>query len=163
MPAVSLIVHLEGGRERARRCLEALAGLAAEPSFEAILVDDASPDLAELLGGLSGDVKVLSNERHEGFVASAIKAAAVAESEVLVLIRDAALLDPDALRHLVAVLDDEETSGATPGGSHPTSTLALAMRRADAGCLSATAGAAPGFELAAVCAELSRRGAVVAV
>ena len=40
MPAVSVIVHLEGGREKARRCLEALAALADEPTFEAILVDE---------------------------------------------------------------------------------------------------------------------------
>ena len=94
MPAVSLIVHLEGGRERARRCLEALAGLADEPSFEAVIVDDASPDLGELLGGLSGDVKVLRRERREGFLACAIAGAEAASSEVLVLLRDAPLLDP---------------------------------------------------------------------
>ena len=41
MPAVSLIVHLDAGREKARRCLEALAGLADEPSFEAVVVEDA--------------------------------------------------------------------------------------------------------------------------
>ena len=98
MPAVSLIVHLEGGRERARRCLEALAGLADEPTFEAVIVDDASPDLGELLGGLSGDVKVLRRERRDGFLACAIAGAEAASSEVLVLLRDAPLLDAGRAR-----------------------------------------------------------------
>ncbi len=193
MAEVTVIVHLEGGRERTRRCLEALAALEAEPSFEAILVDDASPDLAELLAGLSGDVKVLRNERREGFIASAIRGAAAAESEVLILLRGPALLAPDALAHLLGACDETcaSSSGGTaaptrraavsrpagaptrhasaasvspddPGG-HPTATHALAFRRRDAECLRDAAGAAPGFELAAICAELARRGPVVTV
>jgi GT2 family glycosyltransferase len=202
--AVSVIVHLEGGRERTRLCLEALASLADEPTFEAILVDDASPDLAELLAGLSGDVKVLRNERREGFVASAIRAAESASAETLVLLRGPALLAPDALTHLAAACDEtcastsgapgaptRRASGAAPDGdetraarggpagapmyagvaaataedpeAHPTSTNALAFRRRDAECLRGAAGAAAGLELAAVCAELARRGTVVTV
>jgi len=206
MAAVTVIVHLEGGRERTRRCLEALAALAEEPTFEAILVDDASPDLAELLAGLSGDVKVLRNERREGFIASAIHAAESAESETLVLLRGPALLAPDALTHLLGACDETcaahtgppgapmcaSSSGAQsdptrrasdwgpPGartrraagaaaalpddrGAHPTATHALAFRRVDADCLRDAAGAAPGFEIAAICAELARRGPVVTV
>jgi GT2 family glycosyltransferase len=184
MPAVSVIVHLEGGRERTLRCLEALAALADEPAFEAILIDDASADLGELLGGLSGDVKVLRNERREGFVAAAIRGAEAAESETLILLRDASLLAPDALAPLLDALADPELAAACtndvdgpknhdirgfsahrPGGSaaHPTATHALALRRGDADCLRDAAGAAPGFELAAICAELARRGRVVTV
>jgi GT2 family glycosyltransferase len=202
--AVSVIVHLEGGRERTRRCLEALAALTDEPTFEAILVDDASPDLAELLAGLSGDVKVLRNERREGFIPSTIRAAASASADTLVLLRGPALLAPDALTHLLAACDETCAStfgssapetrracGAAPdadetcaahcgppgapmcGGAtaataedpeaHPTSTHALAFRRRDAACLRDAVGAAAGFELAAVCAELARRGPVVTV
>ncbi|MBS1845715.1 MAG: glycosyltransferase [Actinobacteria bacterium] len=175
MAAVSVIVHLDGGRERTLRCLEALAALADEPTFEAILVDDASPDLGDLLAGLSGDVKVLRNERREGFVASAIRAAAQASADTIVLLRGPALLSPDALAHLV--VDGPKTrqidkfSAHQPRGSaaglpgepaaHPTSTHALALRRRDVDCLRDAAGAAPGFELAAVCAELARRGDVI--
>jgi GT2 family glycosyltransferase len=178
MAAVTVVVHLEGGRERTRRCLEALAALDAEPTFEAILVDDASPDLAELLAGLSGDVKVLRNERRAGFIASAIRAAEAAESETLVLLRGPALLAPDALRHLD--VDGPKTQAGVEFSArqpvsavaaslpdlpdpHPTATCALAFRRADAECLRGAIGAAPGFELAAICLELARRGEVVAV
>lgn len=185
MAAVSVIVYLEGGRERARRCLEALAGLAPEPDFEAIVVDDASPDLAELLDGLSGDVKVLRNERREGFLAAAAAGAAASEAETLVLLRGAPLLAEDALGPLVAALADPQCAAACaddvggpktqpemefsahqPGAVaklHPTSTHALALRRADAEYMNGAAGAAPDLELAAICAELARRGRVVTV
>jgi GT2 family glycosyltransferase len=184
MAAVSLIVHLEGGRERARRCLEALAGLAEEPSFEAVIVDDASPDLGELLGGLSGDVKVLRRDRREGFLACAIVGAEAASAEVLVLLRDAPLLDAGALGPLVEALAEPDCAGAAaiapedaaapfdggaervgPGESaaHPTATLALALRRSDARSVRGALGAPADLELAAVCMELSRRGRVVSV
>jgi GT2 family glycosyltransferase len=173
MAAVSLIVHLEGGRERARRCLEALAALAEEPSFEAVIVDDASPDLGELLAGLSGDVKVLRRERREGFLACAIVGAEAASAEVLVLLRDAPLLDEGALGPLVEALAKPDIAAAaghpsatTPAGDalpHPVSTHALALRRSDADCLRAPLGTPPELELAAVCMELGQRGRVVSV
>ncbi len=184
MPAASLILPLEGGRERTLRCLEALAALDEEPTFEAILIDDASPDLGELLGGLSGDVTVLRTERREGFVASAIRGAEAARSDTLILLRDAALLAPDALAPLLHALNDVDgpksahierfsahqprccaAAAALPGApdAHPSATHALALRRADAGCLRGAAAAAPGFELAAICVELARRGRVETV
>ncbi len=182
MPAVSLIVHLEGGRERARRCLEALAGLADEPSFEAVIVDDASPDLGELLGGLSGDVKVLRRERREGFLACAIAGAEAASSEVLVLLRDA----PSARRGrarpagrgagdptcaaAAATLERRDRRAVGDGRCrHPTlSTHASRWRpRARAPTLGLACapplGAPAELELAAVCVELARRGRVVSV
>jgi GT2 family glycosyltransferase len=190
MPAVTLVVHLEGGRERARACLQALASLADEPEFEAIVVDDASPDLADLLDSLSGDVKVLRPDRREGLVAAALRAAAESTTETLVLLRDAPLLRPDALRPLCAALDDPTVAATastdsptsrvdgpkTQGGLefsahqhaavttlHPTATHALAFRRADADALRAALGAPRELEMAAICVELARRGAVVTV
>ena len=174
MAAVSLIVHLEGGPERARRCLEALAGLADEPSFEAVIVDDASPDLGELLGGLSGDVKVLRKDRREGFLACAIAGAEAASSEILVLLRDAPLLDEGALGPLVGALENPDIAAAAghPGGATdgvgdalppPVSTHALALRRSDTDCLRAPLGTQAELELAAVCMELGQRGRVISV
>jgi GT2 family glycosyltransferase len=184
MAAVSVIAHLEGGVERTRRCLEALAALDHDPAFEAILIDDASADLGALLAGLDGDVTVRRNERREGFVAAAIQGAEVAAADVLVLLRGPALLAPDALGPLLSALDDPGCAAAaavevdaprrTAGerlsaprtdvpGSHPTATHALALRRADAECLRGAAGAAPGLELAAICVELAGRGRVASV
>ena len=139
MAAVGLIVHLEGGRERARRCLEALAALAPEPDFEAIVVDDASADLGELLAGLSGDVKVLRNERREGFVAAAVAGAAVAEAEMLVLLRGAPLLAGDALGPLVATLAEPFSGGENALGS-AASSEPLSGREKGVGPAAASAG-----------------------
>jgi GT2 family glycosyltransferase len=183
MPAVSVILHLEGGPERTRRCLEALAALDEEPAFEAILIDDAAADLGGLLGGLSGDVQVIRNARPEGFVSAALQGAEAAASEILVLLQGPALLAPDALAPLLRALevvdgpkntmDDfsahrsacRAAAAALPDApdAHPTATHALAFRRADADCLAGAAAATPGLELAAICVELARRGRIITV
>lgn len=184
----TLIVHLDGGAARARACIEALAGLEPEPSFEALVVDDASADLAPLLGGLEGDVRVIHNERRLGLAASAGAAAELASAETLVVLRDAPLLAPGALAPLLAALADPSltaaasslsTSPSPPGGPpnangaapdtafpHPAYAHALALRRTDADALGAAASAAgadSAHELAAICAELARRGRVETV
>ena len=71
-------------------------------------------------------MKLLRNERREGFVASAIRAADAAESDTLVLLRGPALLAPTALRPLAETLDVDgpktglydRFSAHQPGG-HP--------------------------------------------
>ncbi|HVY97474.1 MAG TPA: glycosyltransferase [Solirubrobacterales bacterium] len=180
----TLIVHLDGGIPRARACLEALASLDANPSFEAIVVDDASPDLTPLLDALEGDVRTIRNPRPLGLAASATLAAAQATTDTLVLLRDAPLLAPDALAPLLDALGETDLAGAAalsvptpanPGPSspdapgnlpHPVTTQALAFRRADADALAAAAGPAattPALELAAICTELAARGRLATI
>lgn len=167
-PEATLIVHLDGGREQAQRCLAALAALAPTPSFEAIIVDDATPDLAPLLAGLEGDVEVLRNERREGFLAAARRAAGVARADTLVLLYEAPEPAPDALGPLLATLADPGCAAAAAAmpeapSAHPTATRVLALRRADAALLAGATGAAAGLELAAICTELARAGRVTTV
>lgn len=179
----TLVVYLDGGIARARACLESLAALDADPAFEAIVVDDASADLAALLAALDGDVRVVRNDRRLGLAASAAAAADLASTETLVLLHGAPTLHPDALGPLLAALEDADTAGVaaspipTPARAtaetaalpHPVRTHALALRRADAAALAAAAsaadplGASPRLELAAICAELARRGRVETV
>ena len=167
-PAATLVVHLDGGLERARRCLGALAALDPEPEFEAIVVDDATVDLGGLLAGLEGDVTVLRNERRQGFAASAVAAAELARTEALVLLHGAPLLEPGALAPLLAALAEPGLAAAAAAlpnrpDAHPVCSPALALRREDAGCLGRAAGATPGLEMAAICAELSSRGRVATI
>ncbi len=159
----SIVVHLDGGYERALRCLRSLAALDPQPEYEAIVVDDAGGDLGALAASLEGDVRVLRNERREGLLASAARAAALASAEVLVLLRDAPELDPGALGPLVEALAEPglgAAAAALPGrtDSHPVATHALALRRADAGRIGRAVGAPAGLELAALCAELAGGG-----
>jgi GT2 family glycosyltransferase len=195
----TLVVYLDGGIARARTCLESLAALDPDPAFEAIVVDDASADLAPLLAALDGDVRVVRNDRRLGLAASAAAAADLASTGALVLLHGAPQLRPDALGPLLAALEDADTAGAaaslipTPATSlpdttaspvpssadsrapdstdapvlpHPVRAHALALRRADAGAVAAAAraadplGSSTPLELAAICAELARRGRV---
>jgi GT2 family glycosyltransferase len=159
-PGATLVVHLDGGLERGRRCLAALAALDPEPEFEAIVVDDATAGLEGLLASVEGDVRVLRNERRQGLAASAAAAAELARGDVLVLLHGAPALEPGALGPLLDALAEPGLAGAAaalPGrpDAHPVCSPALALRRADAGCLRRAAGATPGLEMAAICAELS--------
>ncbi len=164
-PAATIVVHLDGGLERARRCLRSLAALDPEPDFEVIVLDDASAGLGTLLDRLEGDVRVLRSERREGLLAGAARAAGEARGEVLVLLQGAPELDPAALAPLVKALADRSLAAAAAGGGaagSPVDSPLLALRRADADVLAATM-AAPGSELAALCAALARRGRVETV
>ena len=166
-PRATIVVHLDGGRERARRCLLSLAALDPEPEHEVIVLDDASAGLEQLLGSLEGDVRVLRSERREGLGAGAVRASGLARGEVIVLLHRAPELEAGALGALVAALEERTLAGAAaalPGGgpSHPVSSSALALRRSDAAYLRAT-GAPPELELAALCTDLARRGRVETV
>lgn len=166
-PRATVVVHLDGERERALACLRALEGLDPSPAYEAIVVADAAPALGGLLAMLEGDVEVIRNERRRGLAASAALAAERAQGEILVVLRDAPKLEPAALRHLVEALADPALAGAAcalPGSpdAHPVASHALALRGADAACLERAASAPGELQLAAICAELAATGRRVA-
>ncbi len=159
MPA-TIVVHLEGGREQAASCLRALAALRTDPEHETIVVDDASAGSNDLFDELSADTRLLRNEQREGLVSSALRASAQASGEAIVLLRGAPELKPGALGPLVAALSDPDIAAAAASlplrpDSHPVCTHALALRRGDVGGLGRIVGTAPGFELAAICAQLA--------
>ncbi len=70
MPLASIVVILSGGPAPALRCLEAIAAQGDDPSFEVIVVDNASVGLAELLARLGGDVEIVSSSARLGFAAA---------------------------------------------------------------------------------------------
>jgi GT2 family glycosyltransferase len=89
---VSLILPVRDDVALTLRCLQAIARLPDEPSFEVIVVDDAADEQTRaLLAGLEGDVRVLHNDEPVGFGSACDQAAAVAQGAVLVL------LDTDAV------------------------------------------------------------------
>jgi GT2 family glycosyltransferase len=160
---VSLIVPLDGGAERALRCFESLAELPPEPAHEVVVVDDASPDLAPLLGRLGGDVTVVTSERRLGFAGAAALGAERAHADVLVVLRDAPRVAHSWLAPLVAALADPAVAAATSDAAHPVAARAVAFRRADAGALTRAQAAGEDQQLAALLLELSAGGRVVAV
>lgn len=139
-PRATIVAHLDCDRERARRCLLALAALDPEPAHEVIVVDDAAPGLEPLLAALEGDVEIIRNEARHGFLESAARAAELARGEVLVLLQGAPELEQEALGPLVDALAEPgpgAVMAALPDapGADPVAGQALALRRTDAGRL----------------------------
>lgn len=162
----SLVIVLDGGAEQALRCLTSVAALdPGQPEHEVVIVDDASAGLDRLLARLEGDVELVRCPARLGFAAAATQGLACAHGDVAVLLRGAPEVDPAFLAPLVAALDDPGRAAATATTAHapgqpPVAAHAIAVRRAD---VAAVPSAPPGLEIAALCAELARRGAVDAV
>jgi GT2 family glycosyltransferase len=105
-PRASIVVPLSGDPTQALRCLEGIALQPSDPSFEVIVVDDASADLEALLARLDGDVTVLRSDRRIGFGAAAVLGAQSARADTVVLIRGGAAPAPGWLAPLVAALQE---------------------------------------------------------
>src|SRR4051794_27866379 len=132
----SIVVVLQGGPEQAEHCFAALGELADEPSFEVVVVDDASVGLDDLLTRLGGDVTVVRTPQRAGAAAALAVGLERCTGEHVVLLRGAPCVSPTWLAPLVGALADPAVSGAasvTAGEvSSPTvATAALALRRAD--------------------------------
>jgi len=166
-PAASLLVVLDGDERQALRCLTAISDLRDDqPAHEIVVVADCSPQLDGLLARLDGDVAVERTERPAGFSAAASQGLARCRGEVVVLLHGAPEVAPDFLAPLLAALGDETVAAATAVSARDpqlaaVAAAALAARRRDLPAPLPTA--PPGFELAALCAALARRGAVAPV
>lgn len=161
----TVVVHLSGSPDEAFSCLQAVFALSPTPAHEAIIVDDATVGIDDLLDELPPRTGLVRNTTREGFVSSARQAAAQAKGDVVVLVDGTTELDSHALGPLVAALDDFGVAAAAAAmplqpDIHPVCTRALALRREDALSLEAT-GATPGSELAAICMDLASNGRTV--
>jgi GT2 family glycosyltransferase len=161
----SIVVALQGDPAQALRCLAGLAELPAHPTFEVIVVDDASAGLEDILARLDGDVAVVRSQERAGAAAALALGLARCTADHVVLLRGAPAVGPGFLPPLLAALADPAVAAATSVGADgaeasPVAARALAARRVD---LPALPAAPDGLELAAVVAALARRGEVVPV
>ncbi|MGO9900190.1 MAG: glycosyltransferase family 2 protein [Solirubrobacteraceae bacterium] len=125
-PRVTVVLPLTGGPSQALRCLEGLSAQPSEPSFEVVVVDDASVGLESLLARLDGDVEVVRTQRRVGFAAAFALGAQRAHGSIVVMLRGAAAPSPGWLVPLAAAMDDPAIGvavSATVGDAH-TSVLA---------------------------------------
>ena len=125
-PQVSIVVPLSGGPAQALRCFQGIACQPDDPSFEVIVVDDASVGLDPLLASLSGDVELIRTGRRRGFAACAQLGVERANGELVVLLRDAAEPAPGWLLPLVQALEDRSVglAASTTVGCAATSPVA---------------------------------------
>jgi glycosyltransferase involved in cell wall biosynthesis len=159
----TILVPLRAGADRALRCFQALAALPPQPSFRAVVIDDAAPDLGAVLAMLEGDVDVVRRERPGGVATAAQAGLAHAAGDIVVLLRDAGEVQGDWLAPLVRELDDPAVAAAAsvhhdnPDATPAVGAPALAWRRGDVTTIPA---ASDDLVVAALCAELARTGEV---
>jgi GT2 family glycosyltransferase/Flp pilus assembly protein TadD/2-polyprenyl-3-methyl-5-hydroxy-6-metoxy-1,4-benzoquinol methylase len=85
----SIIIPVWNKLDLTAQCLKALAGVTTEPSYEVIVVDNASTDgSAEFLASLSGDVRVIQNQENLGFAKACNQGARVARGKYLVFLNN---------------------------------------------------------------------------
>lgn len=109
---VSVIIPTHNGAEMLAECLDAL-GKQSYRDFETIVVDDASTDGTEKLLSRIPDITVLRmpGSKGHGFVAACNLGLAKAGGEILVLLNNDAVPDPDWLGELIGGLDRNPWAG----------------------------------------------------
>ena len=135
-PRISIVVPLSGGAAQTLRCLEGIAAQPDDPPHEIIIVDDASVGLQALLARLEGDVQVVRTGRRVGFAAAVAEGLRHARTEIVVVLRDAAVPAPGWLAPLADALEDPAVGlavSASAGSSvnTPVAAWAFAARTAD--------------------------------
>lgn len=115
-PRATIAIPLFNQAEATLRCLRSIASTEAGATFEVVLVDNGSTDAtANLLEAVGGDVTVIRNATNLGFARACNQAAAVARSEVLVLLNNDTEVCDGWLARLLAVLDRHPETAAVGG------------------------------------------------
>ncbi len=111
-PEASVVIPAWGQPFHTVACLRSLASARGKATFEAILVDDASPevDYATLLGVVPG-LRILRNESNLGFVGSCNRGAAEARGRRLVFLNSDTVVLDGWLDALLASFDDFPGAG----------------------------------------------------
>ena len=82
-PVVSVIIPIYGQVEYTMQCLASIGANAPKVPFEVIVVDDCSPDnSAEVLQNIRG-IRLIRNEKNQGFISSCNAGAKVAQGDYL--------------------------------------------------------------------------------
>jgi GT2 family glycosyltransferase len=114
----SIVVSTHNNLVLTRLCLESLLANTDYPSYEVVIVDNASddgtPDYLRQLAKLHRHVRVVVNEENMGFPRACNQGLALANGELLVLLNNDTMVPPGWLMSLVRVLDDPEVGAAGP-------------------------------------------------
>jgi GT2 family glycosyltransferase len=108
-PAASIVVASFDSLPLTRLCLETVLANTEGPSFELLVVDNASSDgsrgYLEELAARDARVRLLANEENTGFPAACNQGLAAARGELLVLLNSDTMVAPGWLSGLEAHLD----------------------------------------------------------
>jgi GT2 family glycosyltransferase len=110
-PRVTIIVPMYGKPLLTYTCLKSVHANSAAGSYEVLVVDDASPEVAAMsLAAVTG-VRFIRNETNVGFVRSCNNAAALARGTILVFLNNDTIVTPGWLEALTAVLREHPDAG----------------------------------------------------
>jgi GT2 family glycosyltransferase/tetratricopeptide (TPR) repeat protein/SAM-dependent methyltransferase len=102
----SIIIPVWNKLELTAQCLTTLAAATTEPSYEVIVVDNASTDgTAEFLSSLSGDIRIIRNQENLGFAKACNQGARAARGKYLVFLNNDTIPLKGWLRALVGEVD----------------------------------------------------------
>ena len=111
-PDVSVVIPSWNTRELLERCLASLHA-SEGPSFEVIVVDNASEDdSVELVRREYPEARLIENERNEGFAIACNQGMAVAEGRHVLLLNTDTETPAGGLRDMVCFLDEHPDYGA---------------------------------------------------
>ena len=115
---VSIVVSTHNNLALTRLCLESLLANTDYPSYEVVVIDNASddgtPDYLRQLAGLHEHVRVVLNEENAGFPRACNQGLALANGGLLVLLNNDTMVPPGWLMSLVRVLEDPGVGAAGP-------------------------------------------------
>lgn len=110
---VTIVIPTFNKVELTKPCLEALVENTPEDLYEVVIVDNASSDgTRELLHQLGGDVRVVLNDRNEGFGPACNSGASFARAEFICFLNNDTLVRPGWLENLVAAMDQDSQLAA---------------------------------------------------
>src|SRR5439155_13585145 len=115
---VSIIVSTHDSLVLTRLCLESLLANTDYPSYEVVVIDNASgdgtPDYLRQLARLHEHVRVVLNEDNVGFPRACNQGLALANGDLLVLLNNDTMVPPGWLMSLARMLDDPGVNKAKP-------------------------------------------------
>ena len=104
-PMVTVIIPVYGEIDYTLRCLASIAAHPAQVAFEVIVVDDCSTDnSAEILSHVSG-IRLLRNEKNQGFIRSCNAGASAAHGEYLYFLNNDTEVTPSWIDELVRTFE----------------------------------------------------------
>jgi GT2 family glycosyltransferase/Flp pilus assembly protein TadD/2-polyprenyl-3-methyl-5-hydroxy-6-metoxy-1,4-benzoquinol methylase len=104
--ACSIIIPVWNKLDLTAQCLEALARVTTETSYEVIVVDNHSTDgTAEFLASLSGDVQIIRNQDNLGFAKACNQGARAARGKYLIFLNNDTIPLKGWLKHLVSEVE----------------------------------------------------------
>lgn len=111
-PIASIVIPVFNKVELTAQCIKALIENTQTSDFEFIFVDDASTDDTPLfLKGLSGNVKILTNQTNLGFSKSCNLGAKAANGKYLVFLNNDTIPLPGWLEKLLATMNSHPDAG----------------------------------------------------